>query len=129
MKLELLTFTVGGEVVEALTRRNFLLASASGGLAVAGLGWGETAQAADVDKAGSGFPLKTETATVAMMLSPQIKGTLSKLQMRQAMAEASVLMNSKEGERAHCDVIPIARHPCKLLHRRVEKKIRGGDRP
>ena len=39
------------DLSQALTRRNFLLASASGGLALAGLGWAETSQAAEVDKA------------------------------------------------------------------------------
>ena len=88
---------------EALTRRNFLRASASGGLALAGLGWGETGHAADVAKAAS-LTLKTETATVAVMLSPQIKAKLDALQMRQAMTDAGAKTSEK-------DVLPRASFP------------------
>lgn len=96
--------------MSGLSRRNFCVGVAAG---AAGLAGGAGAQVAGVAARAADTPgprpLTIESVRVASMLSPEVKATLRKLHVRQAMTDAYCLMNYQDqGYRAEPQLIPRA---------------------
>jgi len=101
------------------TRREFLVVSALGSAAV-----GANPSAAndraerDVPIAAAPCPLKIETRPTAILLSPQVKSQLARLQMRQAMWEAGCLMTYEDhGPQGEKELFPRLPFPRSMVSR------------